>query len=311
MYTIPQQFDLSKNIPIVLLLGNGILKSCAEVNDLDCKKWEDHLYKLSEKPLSKKDKEDIKDVPYSLKATLLAPCDDVNRHKKYVNQFKTLEFSNNDLIKDLVLLGFDAILTTNYTYEIENCFNDGFNRLKDKSKYIRTIMRSSLKNVDTKYLLHTFNQFDNSPPIWHIHGEERRKSSIVLTHDEYSRLIHKLVDENIINKNKFVDFQAEVKYKSWLDYLLVSNLYIVGLGMDFSEFDLWWILNRRMREKSKKGKIILFESNNMNESIKNALKSLEVSVIQFADIKENDYIGLYKKATEYIKNELKTLKGVL
>ena len=308
MYTPPQEFNITQRVPNVLLVGNGILRSCAEINLLDCKSWDNHLYNLSQKQLSEKDKADIKDVPYSLKATLLAPTDDVNRHTEYGVQFKTLELSDKSLLNNLVSLGFDAILTTNYTYEIENCFKDGFNQLKDKSKYVKKISRSSLKNIDTKYLLHTFNQFDNSPPIWHIHGEERRKSSIVLTHDEYSRLIHKLVDENIINQNKYINYQTEIKYKSWLDYLLISNMYIVGLGMDFSEFDLWWILNRRMREKAKLGKIMFFESSRMNESIKNALKALGVDVIQFSDIKENDYISLYKEATKYIK---KNLKGVL
>ena len=304
MYPQPQEFNLAERIPNVLLIGNGILRSCADINGFDCKNWGDYLYNLSKNTLSEKQKKDIKDVPYSLKATLLAPLNDVSRHNKYSNQFKTLEFSDKSLLNNLVSLEFDAILTTNYTYEIENCFKDGFNRLKDKSKYIKTISRNSMKNIDAKYLLHTFNQFDNRPPIWHIHGEERRKTSIVLTHDEYSRLIHKLIEENIINKNKFIDYQTEIKYKSWLDYLLVSNLYIVGLGMDFSEFDLWWILNRRKREKAEVGKIVFFESTNMKESIKNALRALDVEVIQFSDIHKDDYISLYKKATEYIKNEL-------
>lgn len=301
---VPRQFNLNQRFPNVLLIGNGIIRSCAELNKLDCKGWGDYLYKLSDEQLSEKDKENIKDVPYSLKATLLAPCDDVKRHNEYTNFFKTLEFSDSKLLEDLVSLRFDAILTTNYTYEIENCFKEGYSQLKDKLKYVRTISRSSLKNIDTKFLLHTFNQIDGSPPIWHLHGELRRKSSIVLTHDEYSRLIHKLVDENIVNQNKYIDFQTEVKYKSWLDYLLVSRLYIVGFGMDFSEFDLWWILNRRKREKAKVGEIVFFESSKMNPSKKAALEALDVKVIHFSDIKEDNYIELYRKATEYIKNDL-------
>lgn len=307
----PQKFNINKKLPDVLLVGNGVLLSTAELNGLGGESWSEKLYALSNKKLSEKKKEELKDVPYSVQATIFGDSEDDERQSKYIEVFHTLKFTDNTLLKDLTSLPFDAILTTNYTYEIENCFLSEYSELKNKLKYVKTIERSSSKNCDTKYLLHTFNQFKNRPPIWHIHGESRRKSSIVLTHDEYSRLIHQLVAENKLNKNKYIDYENEVKYKSWLDYFLMSNLYIVGLGMDFSEFDLWWILNRRMREKAKKGKIVLFESTNMNISKKKALEALGVYVKHFSEIGESDYIGLYREATKYIKNELETTKGVL
>lgn len=305
MKTIPKEFNINTQLPNVLLVGNGILKSLASINNLVGKSWGEKILDLSEK---RNIKGSLENVPYSIQATIVADSDDNERQSKYIEVFDTLRFSDNTLLNDLVSLPFDAILTTNYTYEIENCFLSGYSDLKDKSKYVKTIERRSLKISDTKYLLRTFNQFENGPPIWHIHGEIRRKSSIVLTHDEYSRLIHKLVEENKFNQNKYVEYENELKYKSWLDYFLISNLYIVGLGMDFSEFDLWWILNRRKREKAKKGKIILFESFDMKESQKKALEALDVTVKPLLGVAGNNYIELYKKATAYIRDDM---KGVL
>ena len=109
--------------------------------------------------------------------------------------------------------------------------------------------------------------------------------------------------------------QNEVKYKSWLDYFLMSNLYIVGLGMDFSEFDLWWILNRRMRENQKSGKITYFKTIYDDNNIVNALSHLNINV-QEIDVAEayditSFYIKFYKQVTEYIKKNIEFSKGVL
>lgn len=34
---------------------------------------------------------------------------------------------------------------------------------------------------------------------------------------------------------------------SWIDHIFMSDVYIVGLGLDYSEIDLWWLLDRRQR----------------------------------------------------------------
>lgn len=251
-----------------------------------------------------------KQIPYALLATLVAAPEDDARHTQYARVFPTLCCADTTLLYNLVNAGFDAILTTNYTYEIENCFKPDYSALKNKAAYAFEVERQGDTIGDAKYLLHTYNQLADGPPIWHIHGEARRKSSIILTHDEYARLIHKLVEENKRNRNKFVEFETEVRYSSWLDYFLMSNLYIVGLGMDFSEFDLWWILNRRKREKARVGQIKLFAPGDLAPAVKSALLALDVDVIQYPDIPPGDHIGLYKRATEEIHKDLNTVKGV-
>ena len=299
----PKEFDLNKKFPNVLLIGNGALKVCASASGTESPAWSDYILKIPKQPVD----EELKKVPNTLLASILSPCQDECRGKAYLNTFKTLSLKNSSILNDLVSLGFDAILTTNFTYEIENCFLPNYSSLSKKANYTRVTREKINKTkVDSKYLLHTYNQFKNSPPIWHIHGEIRRPSSIILTHDEYARLVHKILELNLFNKNKYIQFYNSVKYYSWLDYFLMSNLYIIGLSMDFSEFDLWWLLNRRMREKSTTGKIV-FLGFDQSECTNRILKKLNVHTESLnAKCKSDDsYIDFYCKAIEYLKKALK------
>lgn len=307
-----ENFNVKESLPNVLVLGNGILTSCAKCNGIENYSWKDCIAKLSTD--CRKDDAIVKadGIPYSVKATLIASTEDTARRESYRDTFKTIKFDDHELLKKLINAGFDAILTTNYTYEIENCFHRGYSELKSKEKYAKTIARKYLgARTDSRYLLHTYNKFKNSPQIWHIHGEERRPTSIILTHDEYSRLIAQLVIENKQNGNKYVEYENDVHYKSWLDYFLMSNLYIVGLGMDFSEFDLWWVLNRRVREKAQIGKIVFFAPADIKAEIKMALERMTVTVESFEELpipqklSDEYFLAFYKKSIEYINNDLR------
>ena len=77
------------------------------------------------------------------------------------------------LLQKIVNLPFDAILTTNYTYELEKAICNDFSITQKSGK----------------------------------------------------------------------DFEC----RSWIDYFLIGNITIIGLGMDFSEFDLWWLVNAKKR----------------------------------------------------------------
>lgn len=34
---------------------------------------------------------------------------------------------------------------------------------------------------------------------------------------------------------------------SWADVFFMTDLHIIGFGLDFAELDIWWLLNRRIR----------------------------------------------------------------
>lgn len=303
--TKPKIFNLEAKFPNVLLLGNGILKSLAELNNLKSIEWIDYIISLSEKVINE-EKSKLDGCPYPLLTSILAPYSDTDRQNKYLEKYKTMEFKDNSILRDLVSLNFDSILTTNYTYEIENCFKSNYSNLQSKNNYYKIISN------DNKQLLHTYNQFKDSPPIWHIHGELRNKSSIIGTHDEYARLINKIVQENKANENKYYFDNNSLKYSSWIDYFLMSNLYIVGFDFNFSELDLWWLLNRRMREKADIGKIYfyepLFSGEDDNSKKLFALEKMNVECMTFDfELKEDksNFGVFYKKAIDDIKKKLK------
>lgn len=306
-----KKFNLEEGFPNVLLIGNGLVRHLSKVNQTENKDWGRYILELAEDPETVGWKESYQDIPYGLLASVLAATKDSVRHESYKNTFETLCVEDDSVLKNVVSLEFDAILTTNYTYEIENCFCPGYSSFKDakKRKNAYTIQRKSLgKGADSRYLLHTYNEMPGSPPIWHIHGEGRRKSSMVLTHDEYARLIHKLIEENRTNQNKYEEYRNEVAYKSWLDYFLMSNLYILGFGMDFAEFDIWWILNRRKREKSQTGNIYYYAPKDLSESKRFVLEKMDVTILTFEDIPSDNFDGLYQRATEDIKKRLSNIE---
>ena len=41
--------------------------------------------------------------------------------------------------------------------------------------------------------------------------------------------------------------EQDLKIRSWMDYFMLGDVYIVGLGMALSEMDLWWLVNCKKR----------------------------------------------------------------
>lgn len=120
--------------------------------------------------------------------------------------------------------------------------------------------------------------------------------------------------------------QKENKKISWIDIFLNDNIYILGLGLDFGEIDLWWLLSYRNRlildNKIQKNKVIYIKnkkliSSNINlseeEKIKNILKNkeekakIEMLKVFGVEIKEiifeNNYIDYYNQVIQFLKTD--------
>ena len=298
------RYDITQRYPNVLVIGNGLIKSSAISNQTNS--WGESIYCLTDKEVTDEEKSRFEGIPYSVVASINASFDDTERQNRYIGVFQSQRLQPNSILERLARLQFDSILTTNYTYEIENVFNDHYSSLKDKSKYVQ----KKSETTDGKYLLHYFNRINSSPEIWHIHGELRRKSSIILTHDEYARLIHKIIERNKNIGNRYKLHEKDLNFSSWVDYFILGNLYIIGLGMDFSEFDLWWLLNRRKREKAKCGKIHFFASKKDSEKVCTAIEKFGASVHRYTELdnqffSEGEYFNaFYNKAVDEIENLL-------
>jgi hypothetical protein len=76
---------------------------------------------------------------------------------------------------------------------------------------------------------------------------------MVLGHYFYGKLLSKMQHHISGLHARFRGTQKRQKSMychSWLDYFMLGDVYILGLGMDLSELDLWWLVNCKKRNFS-------------------------------------------------------------
>lgn len=300
-YIQDKEWDLDIERPKVLFLGNGLFYSDSN--------WDDFIANNKKQAISSDDWNAVKNAPYTIRATVTLPTDDTERQNGYMKEIEEIHSKmemNRSNILELLKLPFDAILTTNYTYQIESYISGNYLKLRDdkkREKYARQTFRND-KSKDTKYLLRTFNQLeynDINKNIWHIHGEARRKSSIVATHDEYGKLMEQIrlyCKENGANYQKYFH---SFSFKSWIDYLIMGNVYFIGSQLDYTEFDLWWLFSRRVREKMKYGKMVYYTPFEPCSERKTIFKLLDIEIETLENNRNTFFNSFYDKAIEHIK----------
>ncbi len=295
-----KSFDLTVKRPQVLLFGNGLVR---------VKSWEKVINDLKDE--EKSINAEIENIPYPLLSDIKLAKDDSKRWSRYDAYFNRTGDENHYPYADsypnvelIAAIDFDAYLTTNYTYELENTLHPGYSKLKRKVSLAKT----NVGKKDTRILINTYNSLcNNKREIWHIHGEIRNKSSLIFTQNDYGRLIGKITEANRKAGNKYADNKKDFRADSWTDYFIAADIYILGFGMSFFEIDLWWLLIRRLREKSGHGKIYFYELYDEKEKEKyKTLKALKVDVEHLGtnEISDLTYEDFYKKALKDIKKKM-------
>lgn len=120
--------------------------------------------------------------------------------------------------------------------------------------------------------------------------------------------------------------QKENKKISWIDIFLNDNIYILGLGLDFGEIDLWWLLSYRNRlildNKIQKNKVIyiknkklisssinLSEEEKINNILKNKEEKAKIEMLKVFGVEikeiifENNYIDYYNQVIQFLKTD--------
>ena len=144
--------------------------------------------------------------------------------------------------------------------------------------------------------------------IWHIHGEAAKPDSMVLGHYYYGKLLGEIqnrVPQFIRSYKAAQTKENDISIKSWIDYFLLGNIYIVGLSLDPSEMDLWWLINCKKRNFGKCGTIHLYEPN-MEDDNHIAIRALsETFDIEYTkkSIKDGKYKEYYKLVIESINSK--------
>ena len=162
------------------------------------------------------------------------------------------DFKSNLIYDQLSNLPFDAYLTTNYDHVLDESMKAmGYKAdVGDKSEMNYNIRR--------KRCLQKVGVLKN---IYPIHGDVDSPKSIVIGYNHYCGTVAKVSDylkgtykwkEGKVGEQKISSMLDRLQNNddhiySWIDHFFMSDVYIVGLGLDYSEIDLWWLLDRRQR----------------------------------------------------------------
>ena len=154
----------------------------------------------------------------------------------------------NDIHRRLTALNVANILTTNYDDCLERALAP-------------TASVADFDTGESKHSLFRRSRIGRRY-FWHLHGEIWRPNSVLLGHDRYvescSHLRHYLDPRQGIAfkqhpqglKALFLDANAAISVRrphSWVDLFMLRDVHIVGLSMDYTEIDLWYLLSLRHR----------------------------------------------------------------
>lgn len=238
--------DMRKT-PKVLFLGNGVLLLNNGMG------WSELLRTLS--PLGK-DVPDVTGIPYAMQPEAIRGTDVEEVQRLISSNIRSQ--SPHEILRQLVFMDFDAIITTNYTYEIEDALLGGKWNENRRKKCHRTLHGSAHVRYNT-YKCNLVKDINGREiPVFHIHGEKARKHSMVLSYYSYADAVYHLIEMNKSRKNEYEEHQESgvpLLCKGWLDYFLLGDVYAIGFGFDLSEFDVWWAIERKSREHAENGKV--------------------------------------------------------
>lgn len=286
--------------PQALLLGNGINRAFNSdswdmlLNSIDCRA----------------DKYDVGKFhcPETLKAILVTE-DNVDkaleRKKNALGNLGTKKPAKQlELLRRLLAMSFDHILTTNYSYELETAALGKDNITENALKRIQR-HTSAVERCEASLMLHTYNcvEFRGSErKIWHIHGEARKPDSMVLGHYYYGRLLGKMLE---LDRRRTYSAAKPSKILSWTDAFILGDVYILGFGFGFAESDMWWLLNRKKRAGT--GSTVFYELNppdSSNNAKLDLLRLMNVEVVPMT-VENNNWTELYERAINDIEERIK------
>ncbi|GEM_PF-2747466 len=290
----------TRKYPNVLLLGNGMLKLGNQGTS-----WVDLLGKIK----TRKGDVNVENVPYAMQPEALCGVEIEDIQRRIAKEIKTKE-SIHPLLKELLGLPFDAILTTNYTYEIEEeLLSKPFTSYARKKAFV-ALKGSPKVNHNTFVCNAVMTSTGRCVPVFHIHGEKERKHSMVLSYYSYAKSLGLLTEYNRYLGNSLYDFQQDnknFKCKCWLDYFIMGNVWSVGFGLDMSEFDVWWAIERKARENASHGHFKTYfdveEKNNIPQKV--LLDSMAECKCKFFPVNNKDYVSMYKKVIDDVKKDMR------
>lgn len=293
---------MKNGTPQILLLGNGINRAFSSDS------WDDLLNSIDRRP----ERYDIGDYrcPETLKAILITE-DNVDKalqsQKERLGDLGTEKPEKQTrLLRRLLRLGFDEILTTNYSYELETAAL-GQGKVNNRSLARMQSHTSEVSRCEKNFMLHTFNRVEfegEEKRVWHIHGEARKPDSMILGAYYYGNLLGKIIELNKRRGRQYFSEQTP-KIRSWTDAFILGDVYILGFGFGFAESDMWWLLNRKKREGNV-GKTFFYElkpKSGINRAKTDLLELMNVEII-YKSVSGGNWQEVYEWAVGDIEKRL-------
>lgn len=295
--------------PQILLLGNGLEYKSGQVS------WAKLLEQLRVDTGAKLLPEELDKLPFPLLYHLLTtPCpapahltreDMAAEDQRLTKAMGGLVHQSNEFLDRLPGLGVDHIMTTNYSYCVEQAFYPGEDFLRHRTKrlfYLEKDPKTDKPVKEKNYKLHTgylVKSGSREIGIWHIHGEAAVTGSVVLGHDRYGRLLRRVELE--CSKRDYAEQRRDEawKFTSWPELFLFGDVYILGLNLLPHEFDLWWLLRRKQREVYSAGQTYFYERsprNGFRDSKHLLLQSYGVTLCDAGCDESADYDRFYHAA---------------
>ena len=203
----------------------------------------------------------------------------------------------HELLKQLVDLDFDAILTTNYTYEIEKAIYDKCWTEHSRKNSHTTLSGSTHVRHNTYKCNIVKGRNGREVPVFHIHGEKARKHSLILSYYSYANAVYHLIEMNKKRQNTYEEKQMAgipLECHGWLDYFLLGEVFAVGFGFDFSEFDIWWAMERKSRENAIHGRLHTYMIGDRPDQAKSAMFETMNVEERFIKLQDGNYLAAYK-----------------
>jgi hypothetical protein len=199
------------------------------------------------------------------------------------------ELSPNGHHVDVMALGFQHILTTNYDYTLEEATGESW--------------RSNFPARETYYSLFRRRSFADRH-IWYIHGELENTRSIMLGHEQYSGYIHKIrnylttgVHTDVKERkgkpylSKFARKNATTKgdVETWVDLFLEHEVHIVGFSFDYTENHLWNLIMEKQRLKKNDKSIGLAVFHRCSDKKQTTTDEAKLSILSALGVRVIDH----------------------
>ena len=186
------------SIPKVLFLGNGILRLAGGGN------WSDLLREIGTLPHKGRN---LTYVPFAMQPEAICGVNVEEVQRRTAAAIKDTKEDPQDTLRRMLSLPFDAILTTNYTYEIENALAGEEWTERARRKAFAALDGNSRVRHNTFICSIVSCPEGRTVPVFHIHGERMRKHSLILRYYSYANSISRLItlnkkEEMNIKRNK-------------------------------------------------------------------------------------------------------------